>query len=140
MSVILFTPEEIARTYRQYEAIAPALSAYAPTKERVALALTAFHYANVMAYCLTYADWSHDRAGTFHDIEAAINAAPRCWTTGPRTMRQVARQLRSFLYNSISNAGTCCLPDPYRQTLDGTASAIADFLAGIYRDEDEPAA
>src|SRR4051794_23237478 len=103
MSVILFTPEEIARTYREYEAIAPAITAYAPTKDNMALALTAFHYANVTAYCPTYSDWPHTEAGTFHDLAPVIEQAPLCWISGPRVMRRVVRQLRSFLYNAISN-------------------------------------
>lgn len=140
MSVILFTPEEIARTYRDYEAILPAITSYAPTKEKLALALTAFHYSNVTAYCLTYSDWQDTDAGRFHDLAPVFEQAPLCWLSGPRVMRRVVRQIRSFLYNAISNAGTQCLPSPYLETLEAAASCIANHLAGIYSHEDEDAA
>jgi hypothetical protein len=62
MSVILFDPQELANLYREYEAINPKVYD-APGPEDMALALQAFHFANVSAYCLTYSDWAVEGSG-----------------------------------------------------------------------------
>jgi hypothetical protein len=139
MSVILFTPEEIAVTARHYEATYPGIRPYGPEPKEVNLALQAFHYANHMAYCLTYGDWAVDKAtgaGHLTNLEGVVKSTPKVLGVTRLTMKRLARELRSYLYNAISNAGTECLPEPHRTVLESAARAIVDRLAGM--DDDGP--
>lgn len=136
MSVILFSPDEIAQTARMYRACWPHIKAYAPKPEEMDLTLQAFHYSNVMAYCLTYSDWSAEDAGRFTDLEPVIEATPLAsggvlmFEPSKNLLLKTAKQLRSFLYNAVSNGGTDCLPEKYRETIRYAAECIVDNLSG----------
>jgi hypothetical protein len=134
MSVILFTTEELARTYRQYEFVQP-YNQFAPTTEEMGLILQVVHYANLMAYCLTYEDARTDADVRICDLDQAITKMPRAEALPGGDLRVtqtiVVRQLRHLLYNTGSNGGTHCMPSPYRERLEFAAQCIADSLAGL---------
>jgi hypothetical protein len=138
MSVILFSKEEIAATFRRYQAFAEhdaqQRGGVAASIEEMQLTFQVFQMANVMAYCLTYGDWKdEDGGGQFEDIDKAIDAAPRCcWNDlTDQDKRKLVIQFRLLLYNTISNAGTECMPANYRSRLVQAAQQVAGELAGL---------
>lgn len=129
MSVFIHEPREIARMLGSYRLTRTDTG---PEPEHLARALEAAHYANVAAYCLTYADWSAEEVRRFDCTIFAIHEAPpNRQAITPDGKRQLVRDLRSVLYNTVSNDGADFLPDSHRRVIEAAIRDLTDFLAEV---------
>jgi len=138
MSVILFDPQELADLYRAYESVNPRRGSAGdgPEPQEVALALQACHYANVMAWCLTY-QRDNDDPPEMYNLGVYITTTPMKlhFNKGvEKLQRDIVRQFYHIQYNCVSNTGTQCIPQKYYETLEWAIRSLVNKLARIYED------
>jgi len=107
-----------------------------PDVEEFAMALVALHYANVMAFALTYSD-DASHVASLIDPNIYTDLDPdKVKTVSVATayeLRTWVRSVNNLLWNTISNAGTHCLPRKYEQTIEWAVRCIMGGLAGMWR-------
>ena len=133
MSVCSFAPEEYVEVYRLYESLALESPVVDPalTTHDFGLLLNAIQFANNMALALTY---DATAAEPFFQLDDFLS------TQGDRSAIPLSRdevhflstRLRLLRYNTQSNAGTECLPEPYRTQLDVLLESLETLHKKMY--------
>ena len=140
MSVAIASTSEFAKAIALYRAgvykFCAVDNSRGPDVEEFAMALVALHYANVMAYALTYSDdASHIPSMIDPNIYTDMDPdkVKIVSTITAHELRAWVRSVNNLVWNTISNAGTHCLPRKYEQIIEGAVRCIIGGLAGMWR-------